>query len=445
MIKKREGSVTVFLALSMFSFLTLCLVLIEGMRIYYIRTKAMQSIELTEFSVLSEFQKELFENYGVFFLDLDYEQGDEKIEILEQRAGEYLRKNIGEVQTTGIETSNFRRATDADGSAYLLQAIELTKVKHGYKLLEDIFGGIENITPDEVDLEEILHRRKGQASGIVDSLKTAAENTLLKISLPDISFPSVKLLRETILGNETNLSNHEIILAQRLQKRKLCQGEGKEVPLGIIDMQWFQLYLFENFCFFGDKNEAKTKEVLRYQLEYIIAGKDSDLKNLENIMWRIFLLRAGGDYLCYRQSSEHQAEAELKAVSAVGFTGNAALISLIKELFLISQAIEDGIQETKTIFAGGKVPFYKNGVSQGIALGYEQYLYMFLNMTAREHKIYRSMDVIELEVRKSSGYEHFKMDHCVDCFDLEWSYRFDGLLWSGLYENTIKRTINYEM
>ena len=60
MIKKREGTVTVFLALSMFSFLTLCLVLIEGMRNYYIRTKAMQSIELTEFSVLSEFQKELF-------------------------------------------------------------------------------------------------------------------------------------------------------------------------------------------------------------------------------------------------------------------------------------------------------------------------------------------------------------------------------------------------
>ena len=80
----RKGSVTIMLALSMLMFLTFCLTLVEGVRVYYLRVKAEQAMELAAFSVLSEYQQELFDYYGVFFLDLDYEQGAEHIAVLEQ-------------------------------------------------------------------------------------------------------------------------------------------------------------------------------------------------------------------------------------------------------------------------------------------------------------------------------------------------------------------------
>ena len=177
----------------------------------------------------------------------------------------------------------------------------------------------------------------------------------------------------------------------------------------------------------------------------MISGKESDRENLENIMWRIFLLRAGGDYLFYHQDAEQLAKAEASAVAMVGFTGNLLLIKLVRELFLIAQAIEDGIVETKTVFAGGEVPLYEEGVFAGVSIGYKQYLYLLLNTVGKDCKIYRCMDVVELEVRKTSGYEKFCLDHCVDLFDLEWDYRFQSLFRTRNYENTIRRKINYEM
>ena len=65
-------------------------------------------------------------------------------------------------------------------------------------------------------------------------------------------------------------------------------------------------------------------------------------------------------------------------------------------------------------------------------------------------KIYRSMDLVELEVRNRSGYGNFRLDHCVDAFELRWEYQFSGLftavplLQDGFYENRIVRKIYYE-
>ena len=42
-------------------------------------------------------------------------------------------------------------------------------------------------------------------------------------------------------------------------------------------------------------------------------------------------------------------------------------------------------------------------------------------------KIYRCMDIVELEVREISGYEAFCIDHCTDSFQLVWTYEFDSL------------------
>ena len=122
----------------------------------------------------------------------------------------------------------------------------------------------------------------------------------------------------------------------------------------------------------------------------------------------------------------------------------------MKEIFLISQAIEEGILETRQVFSGQRVPLYQNGVFRGIELGYEEYLYLFLNVTDRTEKIYRCMDIVEMETRKKSGYEMLRLDHCIDGFELQWDYQFPSifnvlpLMNGGTYENTITRKLYYE-
>lgn len=428
---QKRGSLTIFMAFSMLVFLTFSLVLVEGVRNYYIRTKAAQAMELTEFSILSEYQKELFENYGVFFLDLDYEQGRESVSVLEQRASYYLNANLPEARTEAVLVQNFRRATDGEGAAFFVQATELMKVRSGYTFLDDLIENLNLTTEEDVDLNGILK-----------------QNTSFSELLPNISFPSITGLWEAVFGSSAGISEKSILLSERLLNRSLEKGSGNKDDFS--GMQLFYAYLFEHCNYYGAKNESVSKEVLEYQMEYIIAGKDSDRKNLEQIMWKIFLLRAGGNYLFFHQDAQAMAAAEAQAVLFVGFTGNPAIIEACREILLISRALEEGVSDTRKIFGGEKVPLYNNGVFGGMEIGYEQYLYLFLNTTGRKEKIYRCMDVVELEIRKKSGYEKFRLDHCADTFLLQWDYGFDSLFmeipWmdQSIYENRMIRNVYYE-
>lgn len=431
MMCSKKGSLTIFMALSMLVFLTFSMVLVEGVRNYYIRVKAALAMELTEFSVLSEYQRELFETYGIFFLDLDYEQGEESTAVLEQRAEYYLNANAGEVKTTQVLAENFERATDCEGNAFFSQAVELMKVKSGYKIIEDLIGKELDAAEEAVDLKEIL-KQKLSFSDL----------------LPNISFPSVRGLWEAVFGNDTAISEKSIVISERLMYRNLERGVGRDNDFS--GMQLFHAYIFDYLHHYGAFNEKGSKDALEYQIEYVISGKNSDRKNLENIMWRIFLLRASGNYLFLHQDGHAVAAAEAKAQLLVGFTGNPAIIEACKEIFLIAQALEEGISDTRSIFGGEKVPLYENGIFAGAEIGYEQYLYLFLNTTDKREKIYRCMDIVELEIRKCSGYENLRLDHCVDAFSMQWEYQFDSLFFDiplmdkSIYENRMIRNIYYE-
>ena len=137
MRKQQKGSVTIVLALAVVCFLSFCLVLLEGVRLYCYRVKAAQAMDLAEFSVLSEYQYELFSHYGVLFLDLDYELGKEYTAVLEQRISKYLEKNIPEVESVELQTGNFCRASDGEGHPFFSQAVELMKVRSGVSFLEE--------------------------------------------------------------------------------------------------------------------------------------------------------------------------------------------------------------------------------------------------------------------------------------------------------------------
>ena len=451
MRRMSKGSVTIMLALSMLMFLMFCLTLVEGTRVYYLRVKAEQAMELTAFSVLSEYQQELFDYYGVFFLDLDYEQGAEHIAVLEQRVSKYLKENAGELTTERLIAENFRRGTDNGGIPFFRQAVEQMKVKSGYKLVEELLGDVGKLTDVDVDLNEILNENANAAEGLLREYTDQEGIPMFQISLPRISFPTIDALTEAVLGNTEDLSGKEINLDERILQRSLKKGIGIKENTTLADMQLFHTYLFTYLDYYNSEHKEVLDEVLEYQIEYIVSGKESDRKNLEDIMWRIFVSRAGGNYLFYHQDAEKMAKAESEAIALVGVTGNAVLINLVREIFLISQAIQEGISETKQVFAGDEVPLYQKGVFSGVKLGYQEYLVIFLNTTKEMTKIYRCMDIVEMEVRKKSDCESFCFDHCTDFFEIDWSYQFQSLfkaipfLNNEIYENAIARKIFYEM
>ncbi len=293
-----------------------------------------------------------------------------------------------------LTAEKFCRATDDGGIPFFRQAVAQMKVETGYVLLEGIGDAAGSLTENAVDLQEILNKNTGEANGILGSYEEAEDAPQYDVSLPSVSFPSVGGLAAIVFGDMEGVSQKQIDLNDRMMYRKLEEGTGLENDRGLLDGQLFCTYLISKFGHYLSENESIWNEKLEYQQEYIIAGENSDAKNLEKIMWRIFLLRASGDYVFYHQDAKKMAEAKSKATAMVGITGNAALIRLVTEIILIAQAIDDGIEETKLVFAGEKVPLYEKSAFKGVKLGYEEYLYLFLNTTSQREKIYRCMDVV---------------------------------------------------
>ena len=64
MIYRRKGSLTIFLALAMLTFLTFSLALVEGTRNYYFRVEGEQAMELAEYLTNEKSQARRFEVLG---------------------------------------------------------------------------------------------------------------------------------------------------------------------------------------------------------------------------------------------------------------------------------------------------------------------------------------------------------------------------------------------
>lgn len=301
------------------------------------------------------------------------------------------------------------------------------------------------------NLEGLFSEHEQEAETVLGEYVDEEGVPLFDVSLPSLNFPSIDALALAVFGDMEDLSIKSVDLSQTIEKREKLKGVGTKKNISATEMQFFYGYLFDHFQHYGETREELLSERMEYQLEYIIAGKGDDQRNLEDVMWRIFLLRAGGNYLFYHRDAEKQSMAAAEAAAVAGVTGNPVLAGLVKEMLLIVWAIEDGISETRSIFAGEKVPLYQNGLFAGFSLGYEEYLYLLLNVTGSREKIYRTMDIVELEIRKCSGYEQFRLDHCTDSFRIQWEYGYDLMfsgwqMWGGeRYVQTLKAEFQYNI
>ena len=68
-LTKEKGSITVFLSLSIMIILSLVLALFQGARIGAVRMKTECVADIATNSVLSEYSRELYEQYGLLMVD----------------------------------------------------------------------------------------------------------------------------------------------------------------------------------------------------------------------------------------------------------------------------------------------------------------------------------------------------------------------------------------
>lgn len=436
---RKQGSITVFLSMILLILLSVAVQVLGETMHQADRVKLVSSMNLSLQSTLSEYDLELLEEYGLFFLSATQEEALTRLDYylyrnLENTGGMVQMKlEEDEIQSLELATDHkgmayFRQAVEAESLCIAKQAIQQAKeLLENYKQGEDSHKTLDNnqITKEQLQVPEDLEvdeEAKKQAENVVnpvDVITAIKENGILGLLTYDMT-----------------LSGNTILLENTLQKRKLKQGSyQRSYQNSASDEILFQLYLKDNFTNFRqDAGEYSKAQGLRYQQEYIIAGKESDKKNLDKIVEKILWIREGVNFVYLLSDGTKVAEADALAMALVGYTGLAPLIVATKLAILAVWAYGESLLEARVLLQGGRVEFIKSAENWHLSLGqlanvaemlrgnvsgdkrgmnYEDYLFVFMNTTSKEDRCYRSMDMIEQQMQLRYNKNAFRMDNCV--------------------------------
>lgn len=454
----KKGEVTVFVSLMLAVLLFFFQACLQSARFAFLQSQTQEALELAEYSLLSEYHRELFKRYGLLYVDLGYGSGQEDTGYLEQRLRSFLNANLSKGKVTALEAWNFSRASDEKGLAYYEQAVSYMKQKTGAAFLERLRScrELEQQSREQSEkyeetearerrnLEELRKRREEVEETYtpdpVSSINSLKEGSLLHLFLPDTG---------SISGKKADLESVP-------SGRNCLTGSGtRGIYKGNMENDlFFHGYLMEHLTHAVDFL-AEGKETglwLDYQIEYLIGGKDTDIANLEAVCGRILAIREGMNYAYLQTDSGKKAECEALALLLVGATMIPGLVEAVKQALMLAWAFAESVADIRTLLSGKKCAFWKgdgawrtslegaldlqnsvSGFNKGEdsgGLSYEDYLGMLLAAVGRGTKAMRSLDVIEGVIRKASDNRGFYIDQCTDGFWVR-TVIFNGREWTA--------------
>ena len=182
----------------------------------------------------------------------------------------------------------------------------------------------------------------------------------------------------------------------------------KEGKTDLVEKGFLILYAKAHFKNFLSKvKEDDKKEALRYGLEYLIAGKESDEANLSSVANRIFGLRTIVWYGYFLTRKDKMAEAEAIAAAIASVLALPAAIEIIKYGIVMGWSMDEARKEVKSLLKGEDIPLLP-GKSEGVKLKYQSFLDSFLVITSGKLPV-RMVKLIEQNI-KLRYYQGFRAD-----------------------------------
>lgn len=453
----RKGYLTVYLSLSLSLILSFVLTLVEGARISTIRINTECVADIGMNSVLAEFHRELLEQYDLLFVDMSYGTASASIENTAEHLRCYMEKNFtaGEkrlfaardflsLSADGAVISEYSIASDDNGDVMKHQALAYMKESSMEGLLSKITENANTVKELKLDTMDIAGERSHNQA-VIDAIPLPEEEDenggLVEMAL-DNPADKVNDLRKLgvlnlVLGDSPAVSPAAVTVDNYLSHRTRQRGTGLysgfRRPDGIGDKLLFDTYLFEKCGRYGSELD---KSLLKYQLEYILAGRESDWENLEKTAERLLLWREAANVIYILSDTAKCAQAEALALTLTAVLQVPALATPVKYSILFAWAFVESLCDVKSLLNGGKVPIMKTSADWKTSIGniagfngnitadssaehglsYDDYLRVMLYLQQDSIKNLRTMDIMEMDIRKTAGNSHFRMDACFDSF-----------------------------
>lgn len=506
-----KGSITIFLSLALLFVIALIGSLLESARVTVAGEVALDNSYLAEQNILAEYQRELWNDYHVFFVDvslLNGEEGAVKLansymdKMMPGGKGDYLgttasftslsfKENMTEngcyffakqaaaymkygaaagVGKKLINNANLIKTAE-DGTDTLRKGLKI-KVEAEKKLIElerekkkleekanDIKKGADNVREiiggevkaqsksEPLGIEEAkgpkvqkseeqnpvakkLEAQKSEVQKLVaqksEVQKAEAKRTEVQDDTPKYTEKEVADAKKKYKESQKNLDDATgdgsaggtlgffISGDKKVSKRKISSTTWndvkteKEGKTDLVEKGFLILYAKAHFKNFLSKvKEDDKKEALRYGLEYLIAGKESDEANLSSVANRIFGLRTIVWYGYFLTRKDKMAEAEAIAAAIASVLALPAAIEIIKYGIVMGWSMDEARKEVKSLLKGEDIPLLP-GKSEGVKLKYQSFLDSFLVIASGKLPV-RMVKLIEQNI-KLRYYQGFRAD-----------------------------------
>lgn len=508
---KVKGSITIFLSLALLFVIALIGSLLESARVTVAGEVALDNSYLAEQNILAEYQRELWNDYHVFFVDLSSLNGEEgaiklansyMAKMMPGGKGDYLgttasftslnfKENMTENgcyffakqaaaymkygAAAGVGKKLINNAdlikTAEDGTDTLRKGLKI-KVEAEKKLIElerekkkleekanDIKKGADNVREiiggevkaqsksEPLGIEEAkgpkvqkseeqnpvakkLEAQKSEVQKLVaqksEVQKAEAKRTEVQDDTPKYTEKEVADAKKKYKESQKNLDDATgdgsaggtlgffISGDKKVSKRKISSTTWndvkteKEGKTDLVEKGFLILYAKAHFKNFLSKvKEDDKKEALRYGLEYLIAGKESDEANLSSVANRIFGLRTIVWYGYFLTRKDKMAEAEAIAAAIASVLALPAAIEIIKYGIVMGWSMDEARKEVKSLLKGEDIPLLP-GKSEGVKLKYQSFLDSFLVIASGKLPV-RMVKLIEQNI-KLRYYQGFRAD-----------------------------------
>ena len=459
---------TVFLTLSLTLILSLVFTVIEGARISAIRMKFECVADIGMNSVLAEYHRELLEQYDLLFVDMSYGGGHADIGNTEAHLKNYMQKNLRPeggragalgsrdflaMNTDQVRIGQYSIASDEGGNVLKRQVTDYMADYPLGAVLEKINLGTSEIGKYGLETRDVgaeRSRYEAEIAEIEKPVQEVEEGVFEEIPLDNPADAanatrSIGVLN-LVLEDPSAVSAVKVNTDQYISHRSRMQGTGmcREAAAlsGEPNELVFQVYLFEKCGYYGEEME---KSLLKYQIEYILAGKNVDWQNLEYVAKRLLRWREVANVIYILSDSAKVAEAHTAAGALAAVLACPALLEPVAYTILFAWAYVESLQDVKTLLSGGRVPImktaadWKTGInslknvrgslsadSGGRGLNYKEYLQIMLFLQDQQKRTFRAMDIMEMDIRRTPGNGAFRLDGCFDTYeaDLAVSSRF---------------------
>ncbi|MCR4990312.1 MAG: DUF5702 domain-containing protein [Lachnospiraceae bacterium] len=440
-----KGSITVFisLTLSFLMMMVICFTMLAVGNAEKMRFEIASDVSFN--SVLGEFSRYLYDRFDLLYIDASYLSSSPGIGNVEHRLMRYMKANTeeildkshspwGKINMESCRIESYEAATACDGLNLANQAIIYVRDSpHTGEIKEEVeeaatwapeAGALELSDPMRVFgsyMEALLGKEL--------PMKKNEKGIMVPVPLSNPADCVYALAGSDVLylagegGKTTGVLS--IDLSDLISHRGAENTSGTKPDYGYSEEEYIT-YLADKFgCHLNERDEG----VLKYGLEYIAIGEDSDFENYRKTVEKIFKWRFADNLELAFNDGGLRGAAESVALELEVCSLDPSFIDPVADTIVAACAFLETVSDVSAILSGGRVPLrksshgmsvesilsggiYKNGSDEGLC--YRQYVEIMIINLSLEEKIMRAMDLMESETRAATGNGNFRMDWCIE-------------------------------